>query len=110
MAEQEKSNGFMDMIKDGLSYIPQIISASIFTPISEGTDMVMKTIENRMIKIENRIFRKISSFLTIWFGMIFMAFAFFFFLIEFFRWNYASAFFTVGIIIFMIGLLLKAGE
>ena len=118
MVEREKEGGFMDMIKDGikdgLSNISQIISASIFPPIAEGTETVMKNIEDRIIRIEKRIerriLRKISSLLIIGFGGVFLIFALFFFLIEYLGWSKAAAFFSTGIVVFVIGLLLKAGE
>jgi hypothetical protein len=118
MVEREKEGGFMDMIKDGikdgLSNISQIISASIFPPIAEGTDRVMKNIEDRIIRIEkrieNRILRKITSLLIMGLGAVFLLFALFFFLIEYFGWSKAAAFFSIGMIVFVIGLLLKAGE
>ena len=125
MVKREKEGGFMDLIKDGLRHISQIISSSVFPPIAEGTDMVMKNaedriemimknIEDRIIRvekrIENRILRRISSLLIMGFGGVFLLFALFFFMIEYLGWSKAAAFFSVGIIVFVIGLLLKAGE
>jgi hypothetical protein len=109
MVECEKRRGFMDMAKDGLSYMSQVISASIFPPLAEGAEMVMKNIEHRIMRIERRILRKISSFLIIWFGVILLIFALLFFLIEFLGLSNAAAFFSIGIIVLLIGLLLKAG-
>jgi len=110
MAESEKDHGFMGMIREGVGYISQIISASIFPPIAEGAEMVMKTIEDRIVRIEKRILRKISSLLIIGFGVVFLIFALFFFLREYFGWSNAVAFFSIGITVFVIGLLLKVGE
>ncbi|MDD5086752.1 MAG: hypothetical protein PHV16_03275 [Candidatus Nanoarchaeia archaeon] len=110
MAECEKKLGFVDKIKDGLSYISQIVSASIFPPISEGTERVMRTIEKRIIQIVKRIVRNISSLLIIGFGSIFLIFAFFFFLIEYLSWTKAVSFFSIGITLFVIGLMLKLSE
>jgi VIT1/CCC1 family predicted Fe2+/Mn2+ transporter len=110
MNECERKPGFMDIVKEGLSYISQIISASIFPPIADGAEMVMKTIENRIIRIEKRILRKISSIIMMGIGGLFLIFALFFFLMEFLGWSSAAAFLSIGIIVFVIGLLLKAGE
>jgi small-conductance mechanosensitive channel len=108
MVENEKKHGFMDIIKDGLSYISKIISASIFPQMAEGAEMVMNTIDDRLIIIERRILRKISSLLIIGFGGVFLIFALFFFLIEYLGWSSAAAYFSIGITVFVIGLLLKA--
>jgi len=110
MVENEKERGFIDVIKDGLSYIFQIISASILPPIAEGAEMVMNNIEDRIILIQKRFLRKISSLLIIGLGGLFLIFALFFFLREFLGWSNAAAFFSIGIIVFVIGLLLKVGE
>jgi VIT1/CCC1 family predicted Fe2+/Mn2+ transporter len=72
--------------------------------------MVMKTIENRIMRIEKRILRKISSLFIIGFGGTFLIFALFFFLRESLGWSNAAACFSIGITVFVIGLLLKAGE
>ena len=110
MVENEKENGFMEKIRDGLSYVSQMISASIFPPIADGAEMIMKKIEERMNKIEKRILRKMSFLMIIGFGATMLIFAFLFFLIENLRWSKASAFFSIGITIFVIGLMLKVWD
>lgn len=50
MIESEKEHGFMDIIKDGLRYISQTVSSSIFPPIAEGAEMVIKKIEDSMTR------------------------------------------------------------
>ena len=106
----EKDHGFMDVIKDGLSYISQILSASIIPPITEGADIIMKNVEDRIKRIEKRILRKLSSLMMVGFGGLFLILALFFFLVEFLNWSKAAAAFSIGIIVFVIGLLLKLGE
>ena len=110
MAENEKEHGFVNIMRDGLSYISKIILASIFPQIAEGAEMVMKTIDDRILRIEKRILRKLSSLLIIGFGLVFLVLALFFFLIDSLYWSKAAAYFSVGILIFVIGLLLKIGE
>jgi VIT1/CCC1 family predicted Fe2+/Mn2+ transporter len=70
----------------------------------------MKNIDDRIIQVENRIFRKISHLLIIWFGGVFLIFALLFFLIEYLGWSNAVAFFSIGITVFIIGLLLQLGD
>jgi len=110
MAECEKEHGFMDIIKGGLSYISQIISASIFPPIVDGMEIVMKNIERRIIQMERRILRKVYSALIIGLGGVFLIFALFNFLIEFLGWTKTTSYLSIGMIIFVIGLMLKIGE
>ncbi len=110
MVENEKKYGFMDIITEGLGYASKIISASIFPPIAEGAELVMKTIEERTIQMEKRIMRKISSLLIIGFGGLLLVFALIFFLRDSFGLSNALAIFSIGITIFVIGLLLKVGE
>ncbi len=110
MVENEKEHGFMGMIKDGLGYLSSIISASIFSPIAEGAQIVMKDIEEKIIQIEKRVLRKLLSFLVIGFGAVFLLFALFSYLREFLGWSNTAAYFSIGITIFVIGLLLKLNE
>ncbi len=110
MAEHKKEHGFTELIKGGLGFVSQIITASILPPIVDGAEQVMNNIEERMALIQKRFMRKMSSLMMIWLGGIFLIFALFFFIIESFGWGKAAAFFSIGIIIFVIGLLMKLGE
>jgi hypothetical protein len=79
-------------------------------PIAEGAEMVMKNIDSRILCIEKRILRKISFLIILGFGGVLLIFALLFFLINYLSWSNAVAFFFVGIIIFIIGLILKIRE
>ncbi|MFH1850665.1 MAG: hypothetical protein ABH879_10905 [archaeon] len=107
MVERKKEHGFMNLIKDGFSYVSQIISGGLFPQIAEGAELVFKNIEKRIIQIEERMLRKISSLMIILLGGIFLVFGLFFFQIEFLGWSKAAAFFSIGITVFVTGLILK---
>ncbi len=107
MIEGEKEHGFMDNLKDGIGHVSQIVSSSIFNQIAEGGGRIMNNIDDRIIQIEKRILRKISSLFMMGFGGAFLIFALFFFLIESVGWSKAEAFLSIGITVFVIGLLLK---
>ncbi len=102
-----KESGFMEIIKDGFSYLSKIISASIFPPIAEGAQLVIKRVEKSLIRIEKRMLRKITSLMIILFGMMILVFSLFFFMIEFLSWNKPAALFAIGITVFAAGLMLK---
>jgi VIT1/CCC1 family predicted Fe2+/Mn2+ transporter len=110
MGEDKKNRGFMDMIKDGLDYIIQRTLANMSLPITEGVEKAMQNLEDSIIRIEERVLRKIFSFLLIGFGAIFLVFALFFFLREFLGWSNSAAFFSIGVLMIVIGLLLKTGN
>jgi len=109
MGEDKKNRGFMDKIKDGLEYTAQRISANISPPITEGGERVMQNLKDRIIRIQERVIRKIFSFVIMGFGAIFLVFALFFYLREFLGWSNSAAFFSIGIVMFVIGLLLNVG-
>lgn len=77
---------------------------------TESVEIVMGNIDNKIIQIEKRIIKRMSNLLIIWIGAVFLLFAFFFLLKEFLGWTNTAAFFSIGIIVFVIGLLLKVGE
>ena len=110
MVEEKIEHGFLDTIKGGLRSVSQIISASIFPPISEGAERVIKNIEGRIIQIEKRILRRLSSLLIIGFGGVLLIFALFFYLRESLGWSNTAAYFSIGIVIFVIGLMIKAWD
>ncbi|MDP3917045.1 MAG: hypothetical protein Q8Q42_02040 [Nanoarchaeota archaeon] len=99
---ENKKYDFMNIIKRGLTYI--------FSPIGEGTQMIMKNVKEGAMNIEKRILRKIYSILVIGLGLVFIIFGFFFFLTESLGWSKSAVYLTIGIIIFIVGLLLKIGE
>jgi pilus assembly protein TadC len=107
MGESKNKHGLINMIREGLNFISQMISTSIFPPIAEGAEMVIKTIENKIILIENRIIKKVTTLLIIGFGGLFLIFALLFYLIDIFGWSKAAAYFSIGIIIFITGLIMK---
>ncbi len=110
MVKNKKERGFMDIIKGVFIYLSSIVSASIFPKIEEDAEKVMKNIDDRLLLMEKRLLRKIFSFLIIGLGGIFLIFALFFLLIEFLGWSKSLAFFSIGILIFIIGLILKIKE
>lgn len=110
MVESDKARGLMDVINDALGHLSHIISASIFPPIAEGAEMVMKTVEERILRIQKKLLRRLSSLVIIGFGGVLLIFSLFFLLREDFGWSNAAAFFAIGITVFVVGLLLKVGE
>ena len=110
MAENKKEPGFMDMIKDVISFLSRIIPAVLFPPIAESIEVIMNNFEDRMMMLEKKMLRKIFSLAIISVGGIFLIFALLFFIVDSLGWSRSTAFFSIGIIIFVIGLLMKVGE
>ena len=100
----------MGMIADGLIQITRVITAGVMPPIAEGTETIMKSIDEKIARIEKRILRKTVSMMILGFGATFLVLALFSLLVEYLLWSNAAAFFSIGITIFVIGLLLKAGD
>ena len=107
MAEKEKKQGFMDKLYKGLGFVSQIISSSLLSPVIDGAEIIMDKVEKRMALMEKRILRRLSALFITSFGAVFLIFAVLFFLIEQLKWSKSLAFFAIGIIIFVIGLLFK---
>jgi len=106
MVKYEKEQGWISVIGDGLSYLSRIVSASILPPIVESSEVIMKNIDERVLRIEKRILKKIVSLFIIGFGVTFLIFSLLFFLIEHAGWSVSVSFFSIGITIFVMGLLL----
>lgn len=110
MVEYEKEDKFMKVIKTGLSYISQIVSSNIFSPIADSAETIIRNVEERIMQFEKRVIRKMYSISIIVFGCTFLVFSLFFFLIENLNWTKTVSFFFIGIIIFVTGLLLRLLE
>ena len=103
----KKKSRIMDTIKEWFSYITQIVSETIFPTIEQGAEKIMDNIEQRLLHIEKRVWKKVYSLLIIGVGLLFLVFSLFFYLKEYLAWNNTMAFFSIGIVIFIMGLLLK---
>ncbi|MFA5856547.1 MAG: hypothetical protein WC867_04265 [Candidatus Pacearchaeota archaeon] len=110
MIKYKTESRLMDIIINGLSFFTQAIFASISPHISDGTEIIMKNIDNRMKEFENRIIRKMYSFLILGFGAIFLIISLFFFLIESLGLSNSLVFFSIGITVFLIGIYVKLSE
>lgn len=110
MIKNEKDSSFMEIVKGGLDNIKKIILSSIFPPVLDGAEIVIRRIENRLIIMEKQILRRITTFMIICFGGVFLIFSFLFFQIEFLGLSKTMSFFLIGIIILIIGLILKFNE
>ena len=108
MTESDEKTGFMELIKDGMMSISKIIASSVFAPLAEGSDLIMKRIEERIICTQRRIMYELFSLVIIGFGAILLTFALLSFLKEILGWSNSSALFFIGTIIIMIGFLIKA--
>jgi VIT1/CCC1 family predicted Fe2+/Mn2+ transporter len=108
MVKKEKK--FSNIVKYASSYISQIALAKIFSKIVESAEVVVENIDEKIVQLEKRIIRTICSILLIGFGGIVLILALFFFLKEFLMWSNTAASFSIGIVIFVIGLLLKLTE
>ena len=110
MDDDKKNRGLKDKIKDGLEYTAQKISANISPPITEGGERVMQNLKGRITRIQERVIRKIFSFVIMGFGAIFLAFALFFYLRDYLGWSNSAAFFSIGTLMLVIGFLLNVGK
>lgn len=102
--EQEKGNNkTTSLFTRGIKSLTETISNVMFSPIYEKSEVIMNNLEKRII-------RKMCSIITIGVGALFLVFALFFFLTENLGWNNPEALFSIGIIIFVSGLIIKLME
>ncbi|HYD03037.1 MAG TPA: hypothetical protein VEC16_01945 [Alphaproteobacteria bacterium] len=107
MAEH-KEHGIFDMIKEGLRNLSQSVASNMFQPIVDKTEAVVRNVEDRLLLMEKRLLKKMFSAFIIGFGGLFLVFSLLFFLMEYLEWSTAGSFFTIGIIIFVTGIMLRA--
>jgi hypothetical protein len=110
MDEFEKKKSFMGLIIEVIGSIGQIVTTSLVSPIIKSADGVMKNIEDRIMHLQQRLLKRIYIAAFMGGGAVLLAIATLFFMIEELRWSNALSFFSIGSIIFLIGLLLKFRE
>ncbi|MDO8556256.1 MAG: hypothetical protein Q7R96_03720 [Nanoarchaeota archaeon] len=106
----KEDSKFMSLIKNGLSNFFQTVLSNILSPIHESTEKIMHTVDNKIKVIEKRLFSKLYSLLIIGFGATFLILALFSFLTASLGWSKTAAYFAIGIVFFVLGLLIKLGS
>jgi hypothetical protein len=97
-------------MRSGAHHVSEFFVASVFPSIAQGADRVMKNVDERVLRLEQRLLRKIGTRLVLAFGGVFLVLALFFLLKDSFGWSQAAASFAIGIVAFVIGLVLIALE
>lgn len=108
--QKENNSGLKTILENGLGYISSIISEKMYPRRDENTETFMKNIDNTVLTIEKRVLRKILSFIVIGVGTLFLLFALFSYVKESLGWSNSLAYLSLGIIILIIGLILKLNE
>lgn len=103
MEQEKRNNKEESFFERGLKSLSEIVSEKIFYPLNKKSEMIINNMEKRIV-------RKISSLMIIWIGGLFLVFSLFFFLRENLGWNNAESLFSIGIIIFVAGLIVKIME
>jgi VIT1/CCC1 family predicted Fe2+/Mn2+ transporter len=107
MIENKNRWGFQGLINQILNNISQTISEELFSPLIKSTEKSINVLEGRIVNVERRMLNELYSFFLISFAGLFLTFAFFFCLKEFFNLSNFVSFFLIGIIFLLVGLILK---
>jgi len=110
MQERKKKHGFMDVLMDGMQHIARLLTAGLMPSISENAESLMKNIEERLLRMERRIVRRITFLLVIGFGAVLLTLALIFYLVESVGWSNATALFAVGMALIVASLLLRSED
>jgi hypothetical protein len=107
MDESKKELGFMGRVRAGLSGLTHAVVTSIVSPIAAGAEGVMDSMDERVMRMEKRIQKKLSALMVIGFGAALLVGALFYFLRESLGWSNVLTFFSLGMTIVVIGLLFR---
>jgi len=110
MVKEKNRSSLKETLENGLGYLSSIISERVFPRREEGTETFMKNIDDIILLIEKRILGKISNFIIIGVGTVFLIFALLSYLQEYLGWINVLAYFSIGMVIFVIGLMMKVKE
>jgi hypothetical protein len=105
-----EEHGFMDALKVGLETMSKIVSAAVYPPVVEKAELLVKKVEGMMIRMEKKLIRKMAVMMIMAFGSLFLVFALLYSLIDYFGLSRALAFFSIGITVLVVGLLLIVFE
>ncbi len=95
-----------DYFYDGLNYLTHRVGD--YT--SSKFDEFAMRIEHKVMGLQDRMVKKLTSGLLFTTSMVFITLGCFYFLREYINLSNALSFFTVGIVLLMIGLIIKSTE
>lgn len=109
MDKNKINSRFEGTMNNTLKYISQGILLGIAAQIVEGTKFIFESIDRRVIKTERKILNNLYLFLLMGFAGVFLILAFFSYLKEFVGLSDTMAYLIMGVIILLVGLLIKKG-
>jgi len=88
-------------------YLKEFVKAS-FSRVLDGVQSeISGRIRESLVRFEQRIIRKMMAVLVIFAAVVFLALAFIFMFVEYFALSKTLAFFFIGVITLLIGIILN---
>lgn len=107
MKKEGKESTTAKAIKTGISAVSDVLFSQVFSRLNNATQNLMDTVKSNMMQLQERMAEKLFSSLLIGLGIISLVVAIFFYLREYVAVTKTQAFFGVGIILLLIGYVLK---
>ncbi|MBS3083787.1 hypothetical protein J4423_03215 [Candidatus Pacearchaeota archaeon] len=102
----EKKRGFADYVSDGFN----AVSEGVRRFASTKFDTIIDKAEWKLMGLQDRIIKKFMH--TLFFGIsaVFLSLSAFYLMKEYFNLSNTLSFFTIGILVFLIGIFIKLTE
>jgi VIT1/CCC1 family predicted Fe2+/Mn2+ transporter len=105
--EAEEENVF-DMFKTSLSSVSQMLISGVVLKVSEQAHGIMEQVEDQAKTIQDNVMKTILSSLSMAAAAFFFLFSFLFFMIEYLEVPVTISFFVVGLIVLVIGFIIRS--
>ncbi|MFW5745925.1 MAG: hypothetical protein ACOCWQ_00045 [Nanoarchaeota archaeon] len=97
-------------VREGISTVSQALFSNVFSQVNQEADILLDKAEQRVMIIEDRILGRLKSAALMGVGALLIILAVLFFLIEDLGLWFYEAFGIMGIIVIVVGLIIRVRQ
>jgi hypothetical protein len=98
---------WVDSAKEGAKGVAEIVFGSVIPSLGSHAEELMDRLGNKAIVIEERLLKMLAAGVVMGLAFLFFLLAALFFIVDFYEFTFAQAFFMVGIGLLIIGLFMR---
>ena len=103
----EPKAGLLEMVKNGLTFLPDLVLSPVFSRLNSETDVILDKVQRTALQLQDRLISKLASSFFFGVAMLFFFLAGLFYLTDEMKVPKSLAFLGMGVLIFLIGFYFK---
>lgn len=106
-AQESHGGGWLDILKSGMSMLPELFFSSVFNRLREEADILADKIERRLVRLESRFISLLVSAAFFIIAALFLTLALLFFLIDSLKVPKSIAFLAMGTVMLLAAIVAR---